>query len=123
MGIESYHSPPGLQLECRTLPRLQWESGSLLDSSGNTRGRVKYSHHLQFGLYTPVFGLKQRCWVVHASVGFKTLVLVIHAGTWLKILVLGHIAYTFWQSFLGCFVFMVAVNNGIALLSLFCAFH
>jgi len=33
MGIESYHSPPGLQ----------WESSSPPDSSGNTRERVKYS--------------------------------------------------------------------------------
>jgi len=42
MGIESYHSPPGLQPECWTLPGLQWESGSPPDSGGNTRGRVKY---------------------------------------------------------------------------------
>ena len=42
MGIESYHIPPGLQPECWTLPRLQWKSSSPLDSSGNTRGRVKY---------------------------------------------------------------------------------
>ena len=50
MGIESYHSPPGLQPECRTLPRLQWESSSPPDSGGNTRGRVKYrkdnSHYI-----------------------------------------------------------------------------
>jgi len=43
MGIESYHIPPGLQPECWTLPRLQWESSSPLDSGENTRGRVKYS--------------------------------------------------------------------------------
>jgi len=43
MGIESYHIPPGLQPECQTLPGLQWESGSPPDSTGNTRGRVKYS--------------------------------------------------------------------------------
>ena len=42
MGIEFYHIPPGLQPKCWTLPGLQWESGSLLDSGGNTRGRVKY---------------------------------------------------------------------------------
>ena len=30
------------QLECWTLPRLQWESSSPPDSGGNTRGRVKY---------------------------------------------------------------------------------
>ena len=44
MGIESYHSPPGLQPECWTLHGLQWESGSPLDSGGNTRERVKYSN-------------------------------------------------------------------------------
>ena len=44
MGIESYHIPPGLQLECWTLPGLQWESSSPPDSGGNTRGRVKYRH-------------------------------------------------------------------------------
>ena len=43
MGIESYHIPAGLQPDCRTLPGLQWESGSPPDSGGNTRGRVKYS--------------------------------------------------------------------------------
>jgi len=79
-------------------------------------------HHLQFGLYTPVFGLKHRCWVVHIGVGFEMLVLVIHTGAWLKKSVLGRITYTFWQSFLGCFMFMVAVNDGIAPSSLFCAF-
>ena len=42
VGIESYHIPAGLQWDCRTLPRLQWESGSPPDSGGNTRGRVKY---------------------------------------------------------------------------------
>jgi len=47
MGIESYHSPPGLQPECQTLPRLQWKSSSPLDSSGNTRGRVKYRSFLK----------------------------------------------------------------------------
>ena len=67
--------------------------------------------HLQFGLYTPVFGSKQRCWVIHASVGFKMLVLVVHIGARLKTC----IEYTFWQSLLGCFMFAVAVNNGIAL--------
>jgi len=46
MGIESYHSLPGLQPECRTLPGLQWESGSPPDSGGNTRGRVKYRKEL-----------------------------------------------------------------------------
>jgi len=75
-------------------------------------------HHLQ----TPVFSSKHRCWVIHAGVGFETSVLVIHAGARLKKLVLGRIAYAFWQSFLGCFVFAVAVNDGIALSSLFCAF-
>ena len=67
--------------------------------------------HLQFGLYMPVFGSKQRCWVVHASVGFEMLVLVVHIGAQLKTC----IEYAFWQSLLGCFMFVVAVNNGIAL--------
>ena len=52
MGIESYHILPGLQPECWTLPRLQWESSSPLDSSGNTRGRVKYSCHIMSLLST-----------------------------------------------------------------------
>ena len=52
--------------------------------------------HLQFGLYRPAFGSKQRFWVVHAGVGFETSVLVVHAGARLKTLVLGRIAYAFW---------------------------
>jgi len=47
MGIESYHIPPGLQPECWTLPGLQWESSSLPDSSGNTRGRVKHRRKVE----------------------------------------------------------------------------
>ena len=43
MGKQSYHISPGLQPECWTVPGLQWDSGGLLDSGGNTRGRVKYS--------------------------------------------------------------------------------
>jgi hypothetical protein len=46
---------------------------------------------LQFGLYTPAFGSKQRCWVVHAGVGFEMSVLVVHAGARLKTSVLGRI--------------------------------
>jgi len=54
-------------------------------------------HHLQFGLYTLVFGSKHWCWVVHAGVGFEMSVLVVHTGAQLKTLVLAcHITYAFW---------------------------
>jgi hypothetical protein len=43
----------------------------------------------------PVFGSKQRCWVVHASVGFETSVLVVHTGAQLKTSVLGCICRQF----------------------------
>ncbi|KIJ99512.1 hypothetical protein K443DRAFT_39177, partial [Laccaria amethystina LaAM-08-1] len=45
-------------------------------------------HCLQLG-HMPVFGSKQRCWVVHAGVGFETSVLVVHTGAQLKTSVLG----------------------------------
>jgi len=69
MGIESYHIPPGLQLECWTLPGLQWESSSLPDSAGNTRGRVKYSNFQTLIVQWDCFGFRPLLKFRHISMG------------------------------------------------------
>ena len=54
------------------------------------------------GLYMPALGSRHQCGLYRLVLSSKYWCWVVYAG----------IAYTSWQSFLGCFMFVVAVNDG-----------